>query len=561
MNPREGDTTQRGRRAGARVFRTLCLAGIVAAACGGDGPVPTNPDASTDAAAEVVLLPPEGQDLLPVAMPDFATMTEPVAQQMRTYQTAVRVRLGTAASEPEALGDAYGRLGMLLLAATYVDAAEASLLNAQTLLPTDGRWPYYLGRVHEATGDLEASTASYRRVVDLQPDDLAPRVLLADVLFTRGELDAAERIYGEALDRYPDAPAARVGLGRIALARREYADAATRFEQALAAAPWATAVHYPLALAYRGLGETERAEAHLQRQGDIEALPPDPLRQELDELLESANAYNIRGGRALDAGNYRVAADLFRRGLELDPDDPSLRQRLGVALFQLGDVGGAVEAFERVVRTTPEHTEAQFSLGVVRADQGRHHEAIDHLSTVLQHDPAYIQARVQLANVLVRSGRADEAVAHYDRALALDPSRQEALYGAAMAHVRMERYDAALDRLERGLEANPANRMFQHALARILASAPDDALRDGERAMAVLEPLLAEAPDLSLGETTAMALAAMGLYSQAAAVQRDVLEAARRAGLGDAVERMTDNLALFEAGRPSRTPFTQAELP
>ena len=58
-----------------------------------------------------------------------------------------------------------------------------------------------------------------------------------------------------------------------------------------------------------------------------------------------------------------------------------------------------------------------------------------------------------------------------------------------------------------------------------------------------------------------MALAAMGLYSQAAAVQRDVLEAARRAGLGDAVERMTDNLALFEAGRPSRTPFTQAELP
>ena len=168
---------------------------------------------------------------------------------------------------------------------------------------------------------------------------------------------------------------------------------------------------------------------------------------------------------------------------------------------------------------------------------------------------------MQLANVLVRSGRADEAVAHYDRALALDPSRQEALYGAAMAHVRMERYDAALDRLERGLEANPANRMFQHALARILASAPDDALRDGERAMAVLEPLLAEAPDLSLGETTAMALAAMGLYSQAAAVQRDVLEAARRAGLGDAVERMTDNLALFEAGRPSRTPFTQAELP
>ena len=538
----------------------MCFVGVLAAGCDTGDTAATDPAGSSPAAAESVLLPPEGHGLLPVTMPGFAAMTEPVAQQMRTYQTAVRVRVAAAASEPAALGDAYGRLGMLLLAATYVDAAEASLLNAQTLLPDDARWPYYLGRVHEANGDLEASARSYGRAAELRPDDLATRVLLADVLFTQGELDAAAEMYSRALDRDPDAAAAQVGLGRVALTRRDYAGAAARFQQGLAAAPWATAIHYPLALAYRGLGDIERAEAHLRRQGDVEARAPDPLRQELDELLESANAYNIRGGRALDAGNYRAAADLFRRGLELDPDDPSLRHRLGVALFQLSDVAGAVEAFERVVRTTPEHTEAQFSLAVVLADQGRHEEAIGHLSSVLEHDPAYMQARVQLAEALARAGRPDEAVAHYDRALALDPSRQEAAYGAAMAYVRMERYDAALERLERGLDANPEDRMFQHALARILAGAPDDDVRDGERAMALLEPLLAEAPDLALGETAAMALAAMGLYSQAAAVQRDVLEAARQAGFADAVERMAGNLALYEAGRPSRTPFTSAEL-
>ncbi|MCY4119850.1 MAG: tetratricopeptide repeat protein [Acidobacteria bacterium] len=561
MNRPGGDTKQRRRRARALLLRTLCLLGIVTAGCGGDGPVPANPDASSDAAAEGVLLPPGGRDLVPVAMPDFELMTEPVAEQMRTYRTAVRVRLGTVAAEPAALGDAYGQLGMLLLAATYVDAAEASLLNAQTLQPDDGRWPYYLGRVHEANGDLEASAASYRRAVDLRPDDLATRMLLANVLFARGELEAAERIYSRALERHPDAPAAQAGLGRVALARREYAGAAARFEQALAAAPWATAVHYPLALAYRGLGDMERAEAHLQRQGDVEALSPDPLRQELDELLESANAYNIRGGRALDAGNYRAAADLFRRGLELDPDDPSLRQRLGVALFQLDDVAGAVDAFEQVVRTTPEHTEAQFSLGVVRADQGRHREAIDHLSTALRHDSAYIQARMQLANVLARSGRADEALSHYERALAQDPTRLEAMFGAAMTLVRLERYAAARDRLQQGVEADPGNRMFRHALARLLASAPDGGVRDGRGAMTIVEELLADGQDLALGETAAMALAEMGLYDQAAAVQRDVMAATRQAGLTDALQRMAGNLALYEAGRPSRTPFTAAELP
>lgn len=549
------------RPAGVGASCAFCLVVVLGAGCSGDDARTTDPPGSSAAVADSVLLPPDGRNLLPVTMPDYAAMTDPVAQQMRTYRTAVRVRVDEPSTAPEALGEAYGRLGMLLLAATYVGAAEASLRNAQTLMPDELRWPYYLGRVHEANGDLAESAQAYGRVVELQPNGLAARVLLADVLLAQGEIDAAEGMFGRALEQHPDAAAVQAGLGRVAMVRRDHAGAADRFERALALEPRANAVHYPLALAYRGLGDTEKAEAHLRQQGDVEALPPDPLRQELDELLESANAYNIRGGRALDAGNYRAAADLFRRGLELAPSDPSLRQRLGVALFQLGDVPGATEAFERVVRTAPEHTQAQFSLGVILADQGRHREAIDHLSAVLQHDPAYIQARMQLADVLARSGRPDAALAHYDQALALDPTRPEAGFGAAMALVRLERYAAAHDRLAQGAEANPENPMIKHALARLLASAPDDRIRDGRRAMALVEELLEQGQNFALGETAAMALAEMGLYGQAAAVQRDIMTAARDAGLTDAVGRMAGNLALYEGGRPCRTPFTEAELP
>ena len=537
-----------------------CLVAALSIGCGAQDGGTNDAPREDPGATESVLLPPDGRDLLPVTTPDYAAMTEPVAQQMRTYRTAVRVRIDEPSTAPAALGDAYGRLGMLLLAATYVDAAEASLRNAQTLMPDDVRWPYYLGRIHEANGDLAESARSYERAVELQPNGLAERILLADVLLAQGEVEAAERTYSETLEQHPDSAAAQVGLGRVALTRQDYSEAAARFERALALAPWATGVHYPLALAYRGLGDTGKAEAHLQQRGDVEALPPDPLRQQLDELLESANAYNIRGGRALDAGNYRAAADLFRRGLELDPSDPSLRQRLGVALFQLGDSSGAMAEFERVVRTAPEQAQARFSLGVLLADQGRDREAIDHLSAALERDPAYIQARVQLADVLARNGRPDEALSHYDEALALDPTRPEPGFGAAMALVRLERYAAARDRLAQGLDASPGNAMFKHALARLLASAPDDRVRDGRRAMSLVEELLEQGQNFALGETAAMALAEMGLYDQAAAVQRDVMAAARQAGLSDAVGRMAGNLTLYEAGRPCRTPFTEAEL-
>ncbi|MNC94463.1 hypothetical protein D3C83_113230 [compost metagenome] len=58
-----------------------------------------------------------------------------------------------------------------------------------------------------------------------------------------------------------------------------------------------------------------------------------------------------------------------------------------------------------------------------------------------------------------------------------------------------------------------------------------------------------------LGETMAMALAEVGSYGDAVAVQRDVLNAARQAGDADAVGRLTANLRLYESGRPARTPW------
>ena len=61
--------------------------------------------------------------------------------------------------------------------------------------------------------------------------------------------------------------------------------------------------------------------------------------------------------------------------------------------------------------------------------------------------------------------------------------------------------------------------------------------------------------------TEAMALAELGEYEQAAAVQRDVIAAAEHAGLRNVVRHLTDNLKLYERRRPCRTPFTDDELP
>jgi tetratricopeptide (TPR) repeat protein len=490
-------------------------------------------------------------------------MEEPARSQMQARFSTLKATIDNRASARSQLGDAYGEMGKLLMAATFVDAAEACFLNAQTLAPDDRRWPYYLGHVYKAKGPLERSVASFERALSLAPEDIATMVWLGEAYLAQGRADAAEPLFAKAVALQPSA-AARFGAGRVALAKREYAQAVKELTDALTLDPRATSVHYPLAMAYRGLGDLPQAEAHLARQGDVEARPVDPLMREIDELLQSPEAYNVRGGAELEAGNWKAAADQFRKGLELAPNDPSLRHRLGTALAQMGDVPGAVGEFEHVLRTAPDHARSHFSLGLILNDAGRYPEAIERFSSALKYEPGYVEARVQLAGVLARSGRPGEALAHYDQALQAAPGHADAAFGRAMALIRLRRYADARDRLAEGMKSSADAQyqaMFSHALARLLAAAPDDRVRDARSALKLVDQLMKEQQTIELAETTAMALAELGRYAEAVSVQRDALTAAGSAGLPNVERRIAANLRLYQSGKPCRMPFADDELP
>jgi tetratricopeptide (TPR) repeat protein len=527
-------------------------------------------DSDPDSAESVVAVPsdtsrvepPTSRNLQPVVLPDFSVMAESVREQMHVQLALLRSAIEDGSQSFAALGRAYGDMGNLFLAASFFEAAGTCYGNAQTLLPDDRRWPYYLGHVYRNTGPIDAAETAFERALELAPNDVATLVWLGDIYLDQGLVEAAESLFSQALAIRPTSAAARFGAGRVALANGDSTQAVQEFEAALAFRPQASTIHVPLAMAYRNLGDLERAETHLKQRGDVEVAPRDPLMQEVGSLLESAEAYNVRGGQALDVENWTDAAVWFRRGLELAPTDPSLHHRLGTALYQLADETGAEAAFEEAIRADPGHVGARYSMGVLRAAAGRHQEAIEHFLTALEHDPVNIQARAQLAGVLGRSGRPGEALAEYERVLDMDPTHQDAAFGYSMTLVRLERYEEARTRLSADSERYPDHPLFTHALARLLSAAPDDQVRDARLAQQLIERLLEQQQTIELGETTAMMLAELGEYGQAAAVQRDVLAAAQQAGLaGGVVARLEVNLARYERGEPCRTPWTPEELP
>jgi cytochrome c-type biogenesis protein CcmH/NrfG len=148
-----------------------------------------------------------------------------------------------------------------------------------------------------------------------------------------------------------------------------------------------------------------------------------------------------------------------------------------------------------------------------------------------------------------------EALKSYGDVVRINPRSAEARFGFAIGLIRLHRYREARDWLAEATRALPDSRDLSLAFARVLAASPDDGVRDGARAMAIVEQLFKGEKTTALGETLAMALAEVGQYSEATKIQRGVLEAARRAEMHAEAREMTANLRLYEQGLPCRRPW------
>jgi hypothetical protein len=79
--------------------------------------------------------------------------------------------------------------------------------------------------------------------------------------------------------------------------------------------------------------------------------------------------------------------------------------------------------------------------------------------------------------------------------------------------------------------------------------------------MTLMQDLVKGPPSVELSETMAMTLAETGQFTEAAAWQRDAIAAVLRSGQRARAARMADNLALYEAHMPCRTPWRAGESP
>lgn len=342
--------------------------------------------------------------------------------------------------------NAVGELGILLHTYSEYGSAAQCYRRAELLDPNAFAWPYYLGVVQAAQGQNEDAVNSFRRALNLNPNDINVHLKLADSITSTERLSESSRIYAEILKNHPDCAEAHYGLGRIHAARAEFAAAADSFGKACEQFPAFGAAHYGLGLAYRNLGDPVKSRHHFalyQKYRDRKPIRDDGLLKMVEQANQSPQELLKIGVGLERAGQIQRSAEVQERALELDPRLVLAHINLISIYARLRQLDRAEEHYRAGLLISSGHPELYNNYGVILMMRHRDSEASAMFRKVLEISPRHLKAHMNLALLAEQQGRTAEALARYRTAVEIQPKDGLAQFNLGRLLFKKEDYQGA----------------------------------------------------------------------------------------------------------------------
>jgi tetratricopeptide (TPR) repeat protein len=216
------------------------------------------------------------------------------------------------------------------------------------------------------------------------------------------------------------------------------------------------------------------------------------------------------------------------------------------------------ESTERIWQDTvakrPLNSRARVNYGASLTDLGRTADAEGQLREAVRLKETNAPGHLNLGALLAARGRADEGISHLERALALDPTYTAAYrnlgeaYGALGNRVLAAKYFAL------AVERNADDVFLLNRLGWLLATSPEDSIRQGSRAVTIAERAvsLTGRQDVTSLDTLAAAFAETDRFSDAARIASEAVTLAERNGRTELLPELRDRLARYQAGQKFR---------
>ena len=200
--------------------------------------------------------------------------------------------------------------------------------------------------------------------------------------------------------------------------------------------------------------DTYQAALMAQRSGDLEAARAGYIKV-LAEQPEDFDVLHMLGVLETQRKNMPEALQRLNQALQLDPDNPAVRNNLGVALCGMGRHAEGLAEMQRALALDPEFADACCNIGRALCDTGKAPDSLPYFDRAVALEPEIAEIQFQRATVLDKLQQRDAALAAYDRVVELNPGHAEAhcKRGHLLSHAK--RFKDSLISYERAIAANP----------------------------------------------------------------------------------------------------------
>ena len=304
-----------------------------------------------------------------------------------------------------------------------------------------------LGRYYGFMGEPALAKATFERWTGRHPEDADMLINAGLTLFDAADFAEAYAFFEKAVEAATEVEQRSGALTFRANALDmlgRYDEAVAAYEEVIAETPEWWEAHANLGICHARNGHIDRAEAAFRR--GLEVCPGSP------EIRDELAAHLLSQG-----GDLQEALKLSEEAVALGRDEIRHLMTLGEVRLASGDDEGTAEAYRTVLSLDPENPEAHLELGILHERRGETAKAEEHFVESLKTDPGNPRALYSYASLYYTSDDLETAEEILERAVAADAEYSPALSALASIRARRGEYGDALDFIERAVEAGESD--------------------------------------------------------------------------------------------------------
>jgi tetratricopeptide (TPR) repeat protein len=314
--------------------------------------------------------------------------------------------------------------------------------------------------------DPAKAAADFEAAIKLEPEEAQHRMARADFYRRQGKLDEAVADIDAVVAQNPDAAAAFLAKAQLQREQNKLNEALASLDKATELAPSAPEPYQQRGEIYRLQGDPAKAIEQFNR---VLQMQPGFLLT----LIHRAEAY--LANEQFDEALVDIEAIL--------KDNPGLTVAHGLraqALASLKRLPEAIAEMKKVAEETPQQPEFRMQLAMYYLIDKQPREAIREYGEIIEGDAD----KPAEANGEEKEPAADEPQAAEEGVTqGGEPLKFQALRGRADAYLNIGEHAEAVKDFDAAMKINAEDTGVLNNLAWVLATSPDDAVRDGKRAV------------------------------------------------------------------------------